>query len=160
MQAATAPASIRDQAFGVCRAHGFGLLGRVRTREAGAEACALLVALEQTFRIDLDPDELWPEARVTDLVLLVELKVSDKARRALLPANDDARGAPPPFRPRPRLFASPSPRDRRERARRARRQRRVRDTASALCNLVLTACFIGGLAGLVVGVLEIAGVKL
>lgn len=154
MQTVAAPASVRDQAFGICRAHGFGLLGLVRTPDGAGAAgyCGLLIALETVFRIDLDVDEMWPGARVTDLVALVERKVGDKARIALLPANDDCAGVPAPFIRRAPMFPGPNIRQVRERARRARRDR----TRRTILTLVALAAYLGGAAGLVIGLAEIA----
>jgi hypothetical protein len=162
MQTATAPASIRAQAFDICRAHGFGLLGRIRAREAGDDVSDLLLALERTFRIDLEVDELWPEACVVDLVQLVELKVTNRARHALLPANGNEAGGADilPFRARVPVFPPPNARQLRDRARRARRRQRAADTLEVTAKLALVAAFIGGVAALGIGVTEIVAARL
>lgn len=145
MQTVAAPASVRLQAFGVCRAHGFGLLSNERTlSEAGDAVCALLVDLERTFRIDLDVDEIWRDARIVDLVALVERKVSDKARRALMPANDDIPGQPAPFIRRGPIVAPIAHAVRARRmAARAFGRRRDREAAVTFCVMVGVVCVLG-----------------
>lgn len=91
MQTVAAPASIRAQAMAICRRHGLGLLSSQRTlNEAGDTIFTdAMIALEAAFGIDLDVDEVWSGATTADLIMLVEVKVADLSRLAILPANDD-----------------------------------------------------------------------
>lgn len=98
MMTAKAPASVRDQAYAILRARLPDRTGNPQEPVLGADAAViadLLVDLERRFGIALDPDELWRTATAADLVALVERKLADRARTALLPANQNA-AIPPP----------------------------------------------------------------
>jgi hypothetical protein len=141
MLTAKAPAATRAQAARIiCSRLPGPLTLQTRVAAAGAEVlCDLLIALERAFDIGLDVAEVWPAATVGDLVALVEAKVGDLSRKALIPANDAAGvvhfpAEPTPFvRRRPIVAAIPPPRPapepafvrEREAARRIARGRRI-----------------------------------
>jgi len=152
MQADAAASATRNQALSLCRAHGFAAFhGVIREDVPAAAVAGLLIDLEAAFGIDLDADELWREVRAIDLAALVEAKVGDRARRALLPANDDAPGQPAPFldRRRQRLVPHP-PAAHAVRAKRIRERlwhaQRLRDTYLRLALIAFAAGAFGGLA--------------
>lgn len=124
MQTVAAPASIRAQAAAICRLHGLGVLSTQRTlNEAGDTMFTdAMIALEAAFEIDLDVDEVWAGATLADLLLLVEVKVADLSRLALLPANDDFIDRQRSRRLSPRAPSAHAVRARRLYGRRLRRQ--------------------------------------
>lgn len=146
MQAVAAPASIRDRAFDICRAHGLGFLTAQRqVTEAGDTIFTdAVIALEAAFGIEINMDELWEGARVADLVALVEAKASDIHRRSLMPANDDG----PRFVDRNRFIRPPGAHAVRT-ARLARAEQR-KAKRRLLVRLVLVYPFYLGIAAAVV----------
>lgn len=105
MQAAVAPASIRDLAVGLCRRHGLGMLSVQRPLTAAGDTVFTdaVIALETAFGICIEMDELWTGMTVPQLIALVEAKTSDVHRKALLPANDN----PFPAHPAPFIHRTP-----------------------------------------------------